>query len=110
MSNTLGLAGSALAPTAEAEPDPAILRMEFNEIMRASDAGEFEYKGNPNDLKAKAEHEEKTRQRIRRGIELSQILRRQNTGPAKPKAAGGRAKRSSKLAIDAAAAAAKLLE
>lgn len=109
MTSTLGLTGSALAPTAEPEPDPAVLRMEFNEIMRASDAGEFEYKGDPNDVKAKAEHEEKTRLRIRRGIELSQILRRQNTGPAKPKAAG-RAKRGSKLAIDAAAAAAKLLE
>lgn len=104
--STLGL--TAAAAPAEVEIDPAILRAEFNEIMRASEAGEFEFKGEPNDAQAKATHDEAVRKKIARGIELSAILRRQNTGPAKPKAAkAGRGKRPT---VDVAAAMAELLK
>lgn len=105
--SSLGLAVTA-TPAPE-EIDPAILRSEFNEIMRASEAGEFTYKGDPSDAAAKALFDESVRKRVARGIELAAILRRQNTGPAKakPTAKGGRGK---KPAIDTAAAMAELLK
>lgn len=104
--SSLGL--TAAATPAEVEIDPAILRAEFNEIMRASEAG-FDFKGNKDDVQAKAAHDEAVRKKIARGIELSAILRRQNTGPAKAKTTGG--KRGAKRpAIDTAAAMAELLK
>lgn len=107
MTQSLGL--TVPANPAEAEPDPALLRAEFNEIMRAAEAGEFDYKGDPNDVQAKAKFEEMVRQKVRRGIELQTILRRQNTGPAKPKAAG-RGRKSAKAAPDQAAILQSLLD
>lgn len=104
--NTLGLPAALTA--AEAEPDPAVLRAEFNEIMRESDSGRFNYQGDPNDKEAMAKHAEWVRSRVKRGIELSTILRRQNTGPARAKPAGrGRGK---KPAIDQAAILQNLLD
>ena len=105
--STLGLTAAAAPP--EVEIDPAILRSEFNEIMRASEAG-FDYQGDPADAQAKAAHDEAVRKKIARGIELSAILRRQNTGPAKAKTPTGRARKGSKPAIDTAAAMAELLK
>lgn len=105
--SSLGL--TAAATPAPEEIDPAVLRAEFNEIMRASEAGDFDFKGNKDDAQAKAAHDEAVRKKIARGIELSAILRRQNTGPAKAKAPGG--KRGAKRpAIDTAAAMAELLK
>lgn len=109
--NTLGLT-LPLEATTPTEIDPAILRNEFNEIIRAADAGEFTYKGDPNEpdfLSKKAAFNELVRVKVKRGIELQAILRRQNSGPAKPKAAAkGRGKK--KGGVDTAAIMAGLLD
>lgn len=106
MSDTSTSSLGLVAQTAEAEPDPALLRAEFNEIMRASESGEFEYKGDPNDKDAMAKFAEAVRLKVKRGIELSQILRRQNTGPARAKPASKGRRKS----VDTKAAIANLLD
>ncbi len=81
---------------APAEPevvDVAALHAEFNLFIKRQNEGEFTYKGDPNDAAAKQAFELQAFNAVKRGIELAAILRRQNTGPAKPKRAaakGGR--------------------
>lgn len=77
--------------------DRAALLAEFQAYLRAQALGEFEYRGDPNDAPAKTKHEADEFIRFKRVIELTAILRRENTGPAKPKkaAAGTKGRKSS---------------
>lgn len=81
----------------EIPADPAALHREFNDYVAAQARGEFDYKGDPNDAKARAEFEARAFEKFKRAIELTAILRRANTGPAKAKKGTSRKKADSSL-------------
>lgn len=71
------------------EENPAVLQTEQNEIMREQARGEWKKWEDLSDaIKAKfknaEEHQAWVQKRIHRGIEVTMLLRRSNTGPAKP--------------------------
>ena len=67
---------------------------ELMDIQREQHMGTWDFKGNENDEKAKEAHDVYVLSRVRRGIELTALLRRSNTGPAK--ATGTRASKARK--------------
>jgi hypothetical protein len=82
------------AQTSPAEgEDFTALNAQLIELQKEQHAGQWDYKGDPNDESAKQAHEEYIRNRVRLGIELTARLRRSNTGPAKATGKRGTAKK-----------------
>lgn len=70
------------APPSEA--DVAAWMNELRQIQLEQHEGKWNFTGDEKDAEAMANHAEYVRSRVRRGIELTALLRRSNTGPAKP--------------------------
>lgn len=71
---------------------------ELRTLTKEQLEGKWDYKGPEQDAQARRAHDEGILPKIKRCIELTAILRRTNTGPAK--ATGARGKRKAKAAPD----------
>lgn len=65
---------------------------ELDKLRKEQQDGEWEYKGSPDDKKALEAHSEALQLKARRCIELTRLLRRANTGPAKASGARGKSR------------------
>jgi len=81
---------------------------ELRLLTREQLEGKWDYKGPSEDAQAKRAFDEGILPKIKRCIELTAILRRTNTGPAK--ATGARGKRKAKAAPDLERIKASLLD
>jgi|SRR5690349_11324161 len=80
------------------EMDFVQAEIELRALTKEQLEGKWDYKGPPEDAQARRTFDEGILPKIKRCIELTAILRRTNTGPAK--STGARGKRKAKAAPD----------